>query len=414
MNSARADALSARSRVADHWIARNAESFRHLPPPAAEVWLGDTAASAAACEASPLAGAGWMLQPLGDTLLGRVDARWLDANDPAQRAELFDGVAAPAGDDAAPFAWAHRALCRRGLRLRIGGGDAGADARAVWLHLRHQPRSDVEAPMLVVDLLPGARCVLVEAHEHDAQACGRAVVQNLHVHLHLGRGAELQHLRIVTPAAQDRVAHHVHAALERSAVYRQALLASGSGYHLQRSVLALRGAEASARTGAALLAGASASLEQQLRVTHGAAGTASGVEALALGGSGARVVVDAYGRIDAGADDAELRQRLGAIPTGGQPRLVLRPQLEILHDRVQAAHGATWGALPEEALFYAAQRGLGEREARALIVEGLAGAALARALEAPELLDTLGVAARLGRAVARHLGGAAREEACHG
>jgi len=34
--------------------------------------------------------------------------------------------------------------------------------------------------------------------------------------------------------------------------------------------------------------------------------------------------------------------------------------LEILHDQVQATHGATWGALPEDALFYAQQRGIDE------------------------------------------------------
>jgi Fe-S cluster assembly protein SufD len=44
MNAARAEALCARQRLAERgWIARNAESFRHLPPPGAEVWLGDAA-----------------------------------------------------------------------------------------------------------------------------------------------------------------------------------------------------------------------------------------------------------------------------------------------------------------------------------------------------------------------------------
>jgi Fe-S cluster assembly protein SufD len=34
---------------------------------------------------------------------------------------------------------------------------------------------------------------------------------------------------------------------------------------------------------------------------------------------------------------------------GGQPKLVLRPHLEIHHDQVQASHSATWGRLSEEA-----------------------------------------------------------------
>jgi Fe-S cluster assembly protein SufD len=114
-------------------------------------------------------------------------------------------------------------------------------------------------------------------------------------------------------------------------------------------------------------------------------------------------VVNAHSHIAPGADEAAVRQRLSGIPTGGQPRVVLRPHLEIHHDRVQAAHGATWGALPEEALFMARQRGLDERTARALIVEGMASAVLQRCLDAPELLQPLALDALLARAVARHL-----------
>lgn len=426
MDSARADALSARSRItAGLWIARTAESFRHLPPPPAELWLGDAAPTPSpACDAPPLAGAGWSLHPVGTTPPARVDARWLDATDASQRAELFAGLPAPGGEDAAPFAWAHRALCRQGLRLRIGDA-AGSQGGTVWLQLHHQPRAEVEAPLLVIDLLPGVDCVLVEVHdrspggsnERQATTCQRAIVQNLQLHLRLGHNASLRHLRIAAPGPGDHVAHHVHARLERGAVYHQALLASGCGYHLQRSAIALPGAQARARTGGVLFANGAA-LEQQVAVTHGAGHTASAVEALALGSGNARIVVNAHTRIDPGADEAEARQRLSGIPTGGRPKLVLRPHLEIHHDRVQAAHGATWGALPEDALFYAAQRGLGEREARALIIEGMARASLARCLDTPGLMEMLGVDGLLGRTVARHLDRTPEvpeaPEACHG
>src|SRR5574337_211359 len=129
MDAARADALTARHRLAtDGWISPKAESFRHLPPPAVEVWLGGRIdAQQLECEAPPLAGAGWTLHPVGSRPTGGVDARWLDATNATQRAELFAGIAPPTTDDAAPFAWAHRALCRQGLRLRIdGSGRAGS------------------------------------------------------------------------------------------------------------------------------------------------------------------------------------------------------------------------------------------------------------------------------------------------
>lgn len=411
MDTARADALAARDRLKTRgWIPARNESFRHLPPPAAETWLG-SADAPAACDAPPLVGAGWTLHPVGNTVQGDIAARWLDAGDPAQRAELFAGLPLPGDGDAAPFAWAHRALCRQGLRLHIAGAPGAAAAPTVWLQLRHQPRASVEAPLLVLELADGVRCVLIETHERALAQCERGVAQNLHIHVRLGQGAALQHLRVVTPGPQDHVAHHIHAQLGKKARYDQALIASASAYHLQRSALDLQGTHAAVRT-AGLLFAASAALEQQVQTAHHAAHTHSAVEALVLASGTAHAVVNAHTRIAPGADQADVRQRLNGIPLAGQPRLVLRPHLEIHHDNVQAAHGATWGALPEDALFYARQRGLDEDSARTLIVQGMATALLERCFDDPELTDTLLADGLLAHTLAGHL--ASGQEARHG
>lgn len=416
MDSARADMLAARRRLETRgWIARHAEAFRHLPPPAAEIWLGD-APPAIGCDAHPLAGAGWTLHPIGQSPQGRIDARWLDAGDALQQAELFAGLPMPAGagdDDAAPFAWAHRSLCRQGLRMRIGG-TPGAErwpSDTVWLQLRHQPRSAVEAPLLVIEVLAGVHGVLVETHDRQSLACQQPIVQNLQVHIQLGEGATLRHLRIATPGPADRIAHHLHARLGRGARYEQAVIATGSGYHLQRDVIELH-AEGAVAHNAGLLLAADSVLEHQVRVSHGAARTASAIEDLALASGAARLVANAHTRIAPGAADAEVRQRLVGIPTAGQPKLVLRPHLEIHHDQVQVTHGATWGALPEDALFYARQRGLDERSARGLIVGGMAGALMQRCFSDGDLLEAVDIDTLLHAAAVRHL--AVGQDAGHG
>src|SRR5690606_29244999 len=115
------------------------------------------------------------------------------------------------------------------------------------------------------------------------------------VHVMLGDGASLQHLRVATPGADDRVAHRVHASLGEGSRYAQALVASGSRYHLQRSELHLRGVRAQARTAGALFAAGSA-LEQQVQTHHAAAHTESSVEALMLASGKARGVVNAFTR----------------------------------------------------------------------------------------------------------------------
>jgi len=400
MDAARADILAARHRLTTQgWIAPRSEAFRHLEPPPVEAWLGDIEAAPAACEAPPLAGAGWTLHPVGSRPGGSVEARWLDAFDAQQRAELFAGLPAPGDGDAAPFAWAHRALCRQGLRLRVGGGSGVGTA---WLQLRRKPQTSVEAPLLVVDLADGAHCVLFEVHERDASGCSHAITQNLQAHLRLGRGATLVHLRLAMPRVADQWAHFVDARLGSGARYEQVLVGAGSGYHLQQVGLELHAAQATARLGSVLFA-PGASLALRVQASHRAEHTTSVVDALALAGGHARAVVNAQARIAPGAAQADVRQHLAGIPTGGQPRIVLRPQLEIHHDQVQAAHGATWGAVPEDALFYARQRGLDETQARALVIGGLAQAVVDRALGDAEVATASGIDAWIAQGVARHL-----------
>jgi Fe-S cluster assembly protein SufD len=281
-----------------------------------------------------------------------------------------------------------------GLLLRVGASVAPTVLRL----------EAVEAPgratqTIVIDVLPGARCTLFESHGEDS-------AQNLRVNVNLGERSALDHVRVVHSPAAAELAHTVQVRVGEDAHYAQRLVATGAAAHQQRTDidLAARGAQASVR---AVLLGDGTVLEQQVRSRHAAPATISSVETLALGSGAARLGGEAFTAIAPGCDGAAAHQRLTGVPTSGQPRLTLRPHLEIHHDDVQAAHGATWGALPEDALFHARQRGIGERAATALIVEGLARAVLSRDAELPPEAE-----AALAAAVAGHL--ATDKEALHG
>ena len=272
-----------------------------------------------------------------------------------------------------------------GLRLRVESGTA---QQPTQLELRHQPTGQVEAPLLVLDIAEGAHCVLRELHLAGDAATSGGKVQNLQLHLRLARGASLQHLRVVAPHADDRCAHIIHAQVGDDARYVQAFVAGGSSYHLQRSQVLLSGSGSSAHI-AGLTCAAGTQFEQQDFMGHTAARTTSHSEALVLASGKAHTVANANTHIAPGSDEADVHQRLVGIPLGGQPRLILRPHLEIYHDNVQAAHGATWGALPEDALFYARQRGLDASAARSLIIEGMVNALLSRCFTDTATLDIL-------------------------
>ncbi len=379
--------------VARRWIPAKAEHFRHLPPPPAATWLcepvGPTDPST-----------NWQVRAIDPSKASQFITQTLDPANPQQRAILFRGLPWPDESDAAHFGWMHRATCQRGLRLHVAGDPALPADTPLQLLLQISPPTLFDAPLVVIDVAPGVDCVLLEQHEFDPSRSGG--VQNLVLHIRLGRGARLRHLRAVAPAPDDRLAHQLHVTLAEDARYHQALLASGSAYHLQRTQIDLHHPRSTARIGAALLT-ANTTLDQQIALSHGACDTHSTVESLLLASGKAHAVLNAHTLIASGADDANVRQRLSAIPTSGQPRVVLRPHMEIHHDQVQAAHGATYGALPEEALFYARQRGLDEASALALILQGLQRAVLEGALREAELLTNMNFEALLARMTTQHL-----------
>ncbi|MDR1864672.1 MAG: Fe-S cluster assembly protein SufD [Bacteroidales bacterium] len=65
-------------------------------------------------------------------------------------------------------------------------------------------------------------------------------------------------------------------------------------------------------------------------------------------------------------------QRSSNILMDPAARMHIRPHLEIYADEVKCSHGATVGQLDAEALFYLRSRGVGEREARKILLQAFA------------------------------------------
>jgi len=74
-----------------------------------------------------------------------------------------------------------------------------------------------------------------------------------------------------------------------------------------------------------------------------------------------------------GSDRTDARMGHHALILSERAEVDAKPELEIYADDVACAHGNTVGALDEEALFYARQRGMPEPVARALLTEAFLG-----------------------------------------
>jgi Fe-S cluster assembly protein SufD len=82
--------------------------------------------------------------------------------------------------------------------------------------------------------------------------------------------------------------------------------------------------------------------------------------------------------VEEGADRTDAKMGHHALILSDRAEVDAKPELEIYADDVACAHGNTVGALDEDALFYARQRGMPEAEARALLTEAFVGQVIDR------------------------------------
>ena len=78
-------------------------------------------------------------------------------------------------------------------------------------------------------------------------------------------------------------------------------------------------------------------------------------------------------RVWPNASQSDARQLNKNLLLTEQAEAASKPELEILTDAVQCAHGSTIGDLDEESLFYLRSRGVGEEAARNLLIEAFVG-----------------------------------------
>jgi Fe-S cluster assembly protein SufD len=102
-----------------------------------------------------------------------------------------------------------------------------------------------------------------------------------------------------------------------------------------------------------------------------------------LGGH-ARAVFNGKIIVRPDAQKTDAKQTNKALLLSDDAQINTKPQLEIFANDVKCTHGAAIGQLDEDAIFYLRARGLGEQEARTLLIHAFAGDILNRVK-----LDTL-------------------------
>lgn len=284
------------------------------------------------------------------------------------RLETADPVPAELGrllpEGAKSFAAMNGALFTDGLVLRLAAG-VRLEQPVELVSLGQAGQGPLAFhPRLLVVLEAGASMVLVERHHGSGRYFSNGVSE-----IALGEGAQLAHYLL-----QDAPAEAVHLSLTALTLQGRA------GY---QAVSVQLGAELSRLELLPLMAGEGASfsidgayvghdrqhLDNTTFVVHRAPHCSSRQVFKGVLDDHARGVFQGSVLVERGAQKTDAHQLSKALLLSDTAEMDAKPELEIYADDVKCGHGATIGDIDEMALFYLRARGIGEAEARQMLID---------------------------------------------
>ncbi len=282
-------------------------------------------------------------------------------------------LAALAGDVDDPAVALNAALMQDGVVLRIAPGTVLDTPLEIANVTSNAGAQSVYSRSLAM-VGKGASATIIETLEPLAPSEAQ---ENHALTLRIEDGARLEHVCTVAPQAGAAVrVLSLLATLGAKSALNSFCLIEGGGL-LRRQVFALLAGESAdaAFCGATLLRGRDHA-DTTLQVRHEGRGGKSR--------EFFRYVVDeqATGVFQGKVSVAQLAQKTDgamqskALLLSDGATMNSKPELEIFADDVVCGHGATCGRLDADQLFYLQARGLPEREAEALLIQGFANEAL--------------------------------------
>jgi Fe-S cluster assembly protein SufD len=214
----------------------------------------------------------------------------------------------------------------------------------------------------------GAYLWLLESYESDAASLAQATLA-----IDLAESAGMERIVLARDDAEAVSVSQATVTLAPRAEYAQTVVTSGARRQRIETRVAHPGGHANLRIDGAYILSNKSHADLTTVVTH--EGPDGVTEQLTKGvvRDQARGVFQGRIVVAEGADRTDAKMGHHALILSDRAEVDAKPELEIYADDVACAHGNTVGALDEDALFYARQRGMSEDEARALLTEAFLG-----------------------------------------
>lgn len=246
---------------------------------------------------------------------------------------------------------------RRAVALRVLSRGAGSHAARVS-----------------IDVAALGRLVLLETYEGD----DAGYVSHTGLVINLGEGAIVERIILVADGAEGVTVSQAEVQLAPNAKFAQTILTSGARRQRIETTVNHPGGHAQLRLDGVYLLADKRHADQTTVVTHEGLDGVTNQLTKGVVRDQARGVFQGKIIVAEGADRTDARMGHHALVLSDRAEVDAKPELEIYADDVSCTHGNTVGALDEDALFYAQQRGVPEAEARALLTEAFVGQVIDR------------------------------------
>lgn len=332
----------------------------------------------------------WRL-PDAETLIWHNGVSVSSSLAPRQGGEAFGHPLPHAGEGTesahAGFAALNAAFARPGLQLDLAAGQMlEKPVQALFVT---QPTADGEMVHLQhrVRLGENARATVL-LHDLGLGDATRWLTQTLDVEL--AAGAQLQLIRVQDESAGARSWFQATARLRDGARLDAVQVDFGGGIVRNDWRVALLAPGATTAVHGLFAPTGRTHVDNHTLIDHRAPHCSSREYVRGLAWERAHAVFNGKIVVHPGAQKTDSEQRIANLLLSKQAQINAKPELEIYADDVKCAHGATFGRLDLNALFYLRTRGVPEAAARALltfsfanqILQHIAWPALRRAVTA--------------------------------
>ena len=307
------------------------------------------------------------------------DWRWTDLRGLIRQAPEPSGEIDPASLGIGPF----DALAEDVIVVANGRGAAhiGVEpGETKVVALRVVSRGDgAHAARVSVDVETGGRLVLLETYEGDAGG----YLGQVELLISVAENAAIERVVLASDGAEGVTVSEAQVELAPGSNFAQTVLTGGARRQRLQTTVRHPGGHAALRLDGVYLLADKRHADLTTVVTHVAVDGTTEQLTKGVVRDQARGVFQGKIVVAEGADRTDARMGHHALILSDRAEVDAKPELEIYADDVSCAHGNTVGALDDEALFYARQRGIPEPEARAMLTEAFIGEVVDRIVHEP-------------------------------